>query len=172
MLHLSCVTYSMFQTPHELRPSCRLCATGQKRSARWRRLMSGGVTFPGHMSVISGLRATQERRHSGAMSAAHSDPPSRDGWESEGRADGTGPEVSTQTGTVVEGAYRLMVTSRHDRSQLAKSEHFSCIQHRTATLAAKLQLSDSWVCDEASHCLNVFVQLRDSGRPGDGICVH
>lgn len=94
-LHVSCSAYAMLETPHWMWQSCRLCATGQKRSARWRRLMSGGVTFPGHMSVISGLRATQERRHRGAMSAAHSDSPSRDGWESEWRADGTGLSVST-----------------------------------------------------------------------------
>lgn len=37
-----------------------------KRRTCWRRLMTGGVTLPGHMSVISGSAATEEWGTTGA----------------------------------------------------------------------------------------------------------
>lgn len=51
-----------------------------KRRACWRRLMTGGVTLPGHMSVISGSAATQEPGEAtGAPCQRLAAAPSRDG---------------------------------------------------------------------------------------------
>lgn len=55
-----------------------------KRGTCWRRLMTGGVTLPGHMSVISGSAATEERGTTGAPCQRLAAATRRDGWESEG----------------------------------------------------------------------------------------
>lgn len=47
--------------------------------------MAGGVTLPGHMSVISGSAATEERGTTGAPCQRLAAAQNRDGWESEGR---------------------------------------------------------------------------------------
>lgn len=89
---INCLTYSMLEKESSVEVIILFFLSvhedghwGTKRRTCWRRLMAGGVTLPGHMSVISGSVATEERGTTGAPCQRLAAAQSRDGWESEGR---------------------------------------------------------------------------------------